>query len=119
MMARTSSPLFLTSLNSGRVDPEPCAGTHARTASAQLQIRLPVVVGPKWVQRPLLADGYAVAGGNDEKAARILRVSPGYGIWMLLQPLDVARKPRSGPQTAITAGASTRPGSCLPARRAP
>src|SRR5262245_54191893 len=62
------------------------------------------------VQRPLLADADAVVGGNDEKAARILRVSAGYEIWMLLQPLGVARKPCSGPQTSICLGATWRTG---------
>jgi hypothetical protein len=53
------------------------------------------------VQRPLLADAYAMAPGDDGKAARILRVSLGYGIWMPPQPLDVARKPPGGLQTSI------------------
>jgi hypothetical protein len=46
--------------------------------------------------RPLLANAYAVAGDND------LRMSPGYGIWMLPQQSGVARKRRSGPQTALS-----------------
>jgi len=50
-----------------------------------------------------LDDAYAVAGGDDEKAPRILRASPGRGIWMPPQSLGVARKPRSGPQTGRAA----------------
>jgi hypothetical protein len=50
------------------------------------------------------------------------RVSPGYGIWMLLQPLGGARKPRSGAQTWGTGRSRTasvtglRDGSSRPSK---
>jgi hypothetical protein len=43
-------------------------GTQFREANSAPRIKRAI-----GVQRPLLADAYAVAGGNDEKAARIPR----------------------------------------------
>ena len=87
-------------------------GTQFREANSAPPIKRAI-----GVQRPLLADAYAVAGGNDEKAARILRVSPGHGIWMPPQPLGVARKPRSVLQTAIRLGGYLGTGRSRTARR--
>src|SRR5262245_33960283 len=56
--------------------------------------------------RAKLAAAYATADEDDERAARILRMSLGSARlakkrhWML-QPLVLAKKPRSGPQAAI------------------